>query len=205
MAKLTLTYFDFSGSRGEECRLALAVAGVPFEDRRIQRADWPELKLTLPFRSMPTLEEEGKDPLSQSNTILGLIGRRYGLLPTSDDWECARHESILAACEDLRGRVTKTFGVKDPEELKAARAELVDGDLTTFAECFEAQVRGPYVGGQELSVADIKLFVVMSWIKKGVLDHIPPSLFDNYPKLTALYRSVESHPKIEAWVKKSAA
>ena len=30
MDKLKLTYFDFSGSRGEECRLAFAVAGVEF-------------------------------------------------------------------------------------------------------------------------------------------------------------------------------
>lgn len=34
----TLTYFDFDGSRGLECRLALHVAGVPFQDVRIGRA-----------------------------------------------------------------------------------------------------------------------------------------------------------------------
>jgi len=205
MSNLKLTYFDFSGSRGEECRLALAVAGVPFEDKRIERADWPKIKPTLPFRSMPTLEEEGKEPLSQSNAILSLIGRRYGLLPTLDEWECARHESILAACEDLRGRVSKTIGLKDPEEIKTARAALVEGDLASFSECFELQVRGPFVGGDKISVADIKLFMIMSWVKKGVLDHIPPEHFDKYPKLTALFRSVEAHPAITTWLQKSAS
>ena len=34
---VSLTYFDFEGSRGLECRLALKAAGVPFEDVRIRR------------------------------------------------------------------------------------------------------------------------------------------------------------------------
>ena len=33
--KYKLTYFDVSASRGEECRMALYVAGVDFEDHRI--------------------------------------------------------------------------------------------------------------------------------------------------------------------------
>lgn len=38
MSKPKLTYFDAPASRGEECRLALHIAGVPFEDNRIPLA-----------------------------------------------------------------------------------------------------------------------------------------------------------------------
>ena len=99
-----LTYFDFSGSRGEECRLALHAAGVEFEDHRIKGAEWPTVKPTMPFGAMPVLEIEGKGRLAQSNAILGFIGRSHGLLP-DDAWEAARHEAVMCAVEELRGRI----------------------------------------------------------------------------------------------------
>ena len=65
MAKYKLTYFDFSGSRGEECRLALHVAGVEFEDNRISREAWQILKPSTPYGAVPILETPGKPPLAQ--------------------------------------------------------------------------------------------------------------------------------------------
>ena len=117
MTKPRLTYFDTARSRGEECRLALFLAGVDFDDNRIQRADWPALKPTTPFGSLPVFEVPGKPAVSQSNAILGHIGRRYGLLP-DDEWEALRLESLMSAVEDIRHAVTRTFGIQDVEELK---------------------------------------------------------------------------------------
>lgn len=79
MTKPKLTYFDISGSRGEECRLALFLAGIEFDDVRIKFPDWPALKPTTPYGSMLIFELPGKPPLAQSNAILTLIGRRHGL------------------------------------------------------------------------------------------------------------------------------
>jgi len=98
MTKLKLTYFDAPTSRGEECRLALFVAGIDFEDHRLARAEWTALKPTTPFGSLPVLELAGKPPVSQSNAILAYVGRQHGLLPT-DAWEALRLESLLSACE----------------------------------------------------------------------------------------------------------
>ena len=36
MSKPRLTYFDFAGSRGEECRIALHLAGIDFDDVRVK-------------------------------------------------------------------------------------------------------------------------------------------------------------------------
>jgi glutathione S-transferase len=198
MTKLKLTYFDAPTSRGEECRLALFAAGVDFTDNRIARGDWPSLKPTTPFGSLPVLEAEGKPPVSQSNAILGYVGRRYGLLP-KDEWEALRLESLLGACEDLRAAVGGTFGIQDAEELKRRRAALVEGPLRTWAANMEKQIKGPFAGGAELSVADIKLFVLAGWFKKGVLDHVPADVLAPFPKLEAVYANVLAHPKVVAW------
>lgn len=198
MSKLKLTYFDFPGSRGEECRLALWIAGVPFEDIRIKRDAWPALKPTTPFGSMPVLEQQGKPAVSQSNAILSFIGHEHGLLP-KDPWEAMRLVSLLEACEDLRHAVTKTFGVADADELKRKREELAKGPVATWASNLERQVRGPFAGGEAISVADIKIFIVTNWLTKGALDHIPNDVLEPFPKLVALQGAVAQHPKVQAW------
>lgn len=202
MTKPKLTYFDLARSRGEECRLALFLAGVDFEDHRIPSGTWAALKPTTPFGSLPVFELPGKPPVSQSNAILGYIGRRHGLLP-SDEWEAMRHESLLSAAEDLRHAVNKTFGIRDVEELKKKRAELAAGPIKTWGANMERQITGPFVGGGEISVADIKIYIIMGWFKSGVLDHLPTDALSDFPKLEKLYTSVKQHPKVVAWYARS--
>ena len=89
--------------------------------------------------------------------------------------------------------------LKDDAEKKKARGEIVAGYLKEWSDNVEAQVEGPFFGGKELSVADLKLYIVMNWIKRGVIDYIPASSFDSYPRLSALFNAVENHPKIVDW------
>jgi glutathione S-transferase len=198
MSKPILTYFDFPRSRGEECRLALFLAGVDFEDRRIPYKEWPALKPTTPFGSLPVFELPGKPAVSQSNAILGHIGRHYGLLP-DDEWEAMRLESLLSACEDLRHTVNRTTGIKDVEELKRKRAELVEGPVLAWAKNMERQIVGPYAGGKDISVVDIKLYVIVNWFRTGVLDHVPTDVFASFPKLEGVWQNVKQHPKVVEW------
>lgn len=198
MTKLKLTYFDSPTSRGEECRLALFAAGVDFVDNRIQRAEWAALKPTTPFGSLPVLEAEGMPPIAQTNTILAYVGRRHGLLP-ADEWEALRLEALLGACEDLRTAVAATFGIADVEELKRRRAALAEGPVRTWAGNMEKQIKGPFAGGSALSVADIKLYMMANWFKKGVLDHVPSDVLAPFAKLEAVRVNVSEHPKIVAW------
>merc|ERR1712107_430563 len=55
MGEMKLTYFNLMG-RAETTRLILAQAGVAFEDKRIEPAEWPALKASLPMGQLPILE-----------------------------------------------------------------------------------------------------------------------------------------------------
>jgi glutathione S-transferase len=199
MTKPKLTYFDAPVSRGEECRLALHLAGVDFEDVRIKHADWPALKPQTPFGSLPIYEEPGRPVLAQSNAILVLIGRRHGLHP-ADDFEAARHEAMMAHVEDLRASVAPTIWIKDEAEKKKAREGLVASFLPAWGERAEKQLGdGPFFAGAKLHVVDLKLHMAVRWFNGGKVDHVPATIFAAYPKLTRVHDAVRDHAGVKAW------
>jgi len=194
-----LTYFDMAASRGEECRLAFVIAGVPFEDRRIKREDWPAMKPTTPFGSLPVLELPGQPPLAQSNAILVLIGRLHGLHPI-DPYEAARHEALMAHVEDLRATITPTMRLKDEAEKKAAREALSENYIPAWGQYAEAQIGGgPFFGGLRPNVVDTKIHMTLRWFKGGALDHIPATVLDAFPKLNRVHDAVRDLDAVKAW------
>ena len=122
MSKPRLIYFDFAGSRGEECRIALHLAGIDFEDVRVKRGDWPAMKADMPFGRLPVLEIPGEVPLAHSNAILVFVGRQHRLHP-ADAFEAARHEALMCAVEELRDTMTPALRITDPEQKRQAREE----------------------------------------------------------------------------------
>lgn len=198
MTRPKLTYFDAPMSRGEECRLALQLAGVDFEDHRIRREDWPALKAHMPYGSLPVLDLPGHPTLAQTNAILVLIGRRHGLHP-ADDFEAARHEGMMQHVEDLRANVGPTIRMSDADK-KTAREALVATYLPAWGEAAERHIgSGPYFAGEGIHVVDVKLHMAVRWFLGGNVDHIPASIFAAYPKLMGVHDAVRDHPRIKAW------
>lgn len=200
MTRPRLTYFDMPVSRGEECRLAFALAGVDFEDHRIAREEWPALKPQTPFGALPTLEVPGHAPIAQSNAILTYIGRAYGLHP-KDLVEAARHEAVMAHVEDLRALVAHATRHVDEATKVRVREQMATGAIPTWAGFVEAQIGdGPFYAGAAIHVVDVKLYMGMRSFRRGVMDHIPTTVFDAFPRLTRLYDAVEAHPVVRAWI-----
>ncbi len=199
MTKPKLTYFDSPTSRGEECRLALHIAGVDFEDVRIKREDWPTLKPTTPFGGVPVLEMPGRPALAQSNAILAFVGRENGLHP-KDSFEAARHEAMMAHVEDLRGTVAPTIRIADEAEKKKVREGLVATYLPTWAARAEKQIgNGPFFAGPQINVVDIKLYMAARWFVGGKVDYIPADIFSNFTRLMRLHDAVRDDERIKTW------
>jgi glutathione S-transferase len=202
MNKPRLIYFDAPVSRGEECRLALQIAGVEFEDVRIKGADWPAMKADTPYGALPIFELPGKPPLAHSNAILVLIGRKHGLHPT-DDFEAARHEAMMQHVEDLRAVVGPTIRMSETEK-KTAREAMVQGYLPEWARFAEKNIPGePFFGGAKLNVVDLKLHMAVRWFIGGKVDHIPADIFAGYPKLMRVHDAVRDHESVKAWYARS--
>jgi glutathione S-transferase len=198
MSKPTLTYFDISTSRGEECRLALFIANVPFTDERLSRAQWEERKAATPFGALPIFTSEGRPPLAQSNAILRMIGSQHGLLP-SDPWESARHEAVMCSVEEMRAKLGPTGRIKDPVEKQQAREALAKTFFPEWGAQIERQITGPFLGGAALSVADLKLFVALTPLLAEKIDHVPAETFTPFTKLIALVEAVKTQPRVVEW------
>lgn len=201
MNKPKLIYFDAPVSRGEECRLALHLAGIDFDDVRIKGADWSAMKEQTPYGALPVLELPGRPPLAQSNAILVMIGRLHGLHP-ADDFEAARHEGMMQHVEDLRGFVSPTIWMKEPEK-KAARDAIVANYLPAWGRYAEKNIAAePFFGGAKLNVVDLKLHMAVRWFIGGKVDYIPATIFAGYPKLMRVHDAVFDHPGVKAWYAK---
>lgn len=202
MSKPRLIYFDAPVSRGEECRLALHLAGIDFDDVRIKSADWPQMKAQTPYGGLPVLEWPDRPPLAHSNAILVMIGRRHGLHPT-DDFEAARHEGMMQHVEDLRAVVGPTIRMGDAEK-KAAREAIAASYLPAWAQAAEKNISGgPFFAGAKLNVVDLKLHMAVRWFIGGKVDHIPAAIFDGYPGLMRIHDAVRDHSGIKAWYAKA--
>ena len=197
MTRPKLTYFDFPGGRGEDCRIALFAAGIDFEDDRVSGKTWAEARATKPYGKLPVFEVPGKPAIAGSNAILSLIGRQHDLHP-ADPFEAARHEALMGAVEDVRELIGTTSKLEGDEK-KKAREELAEGTLQEWFAALAKEVRGPFVGGDTLNVADLKLYMILKFFRSGGLDHVPTTVFDGHPKLVALFDAVNTHPAVTGW------
>jgi glutathione S-transferase len=206
MAKLKLTYFDFDGGRGEPARLALHIGGIAFEDHRIAGKDWLAFRDKTPFLAMPTLEVDGQ-VVSQSNSINRYVGKLTGLYP-KDDWQAFLCDEVMDAAEDISTRIAHTIDL--PEDAKKkAREKLAAGHITRYLEQFQAKLKaagGEYFADQRLTVADLKVFMLIRWLRSGVLDYIPKDLVDTVaPPLVKHFERVASHPKVAEYYQRRKA
>jgi glutathione S-transferase len=197
MPKLKVTYFDFDGGRGEPARLALAIGGVPFEDRRIAGKDWPAFRAETPFLQMPLLEVDGKS-VTQSNSINRYVGKLTGLYP-KDDWQALLCDEIMDVCEDIATRIGNTLSLADAEK-KKAREELAAERIPRYLAQLQSRLQaagGEFFADGRLTVADLKVFGLVRWLKSGMLDHIPTDIVDRQAPLLAKHcERVTSQPKV---------
>lgn len=199
MADYKLTYFDFSGGRGEPIRIALHAAGIDFEDHRISFDEFLKTREQMRFNCTPVLDIDGVE-VTQSNAMLRYVGKMAGLYP-EDATQALYCDEAMDAVEDLLHQIVSTFGLEG-DALKAARQKLVDGWLTIFVtglgEILERG--GDYIADNRLTVADLKVYVQTRSLRSGTLDHVPTDLVDRLaPNLVEHEERIANDPVVTSY------
>ncbi|XP_064594460.1 hematopoietic prostaglandin D synthase-like [Liolophura sinensis] len=196
-----LYYFN-ARARAEGIRWLMSLAGVEFEDIRIDRNDWPTKKQEMPFGYVPVLEVEGQR-LSESQAIARYLANKFDLAGKTD-WEKALADQYVDVIYDILPP-TRAIRLAPNEEVKAQRTKNfieVDGPriLANLERCLESS-RSEYLVGDSLTWADV---MVASYLDLYI-DRITPDfgdLLDKFPKLQAHLDRIRTVPQIAAFIAK---
>eukprot|EP00879_Flechtneria_rotunda_P004904 GHRR01005178.1.p1 GENE.GHRR01005178.1~~GHRR01005178.1.p1 ORF type:complete len:218 (+),score=60.93 GHRR01005178.1:172-825(+) len=201
---LTLIYFNLP-ARAEVARLLLTIGKIDFEDKRIDREEWPALKPQMPFHQVPVLEVDGKQ-LAQMAAIDRYCAKITGHLP-DDPWQAALADQAYFFCEDVWMTIAPTMFIKDPEEKTKARQDLLQGVLGDKLKLLTKLVEdkpGKYLSGDMVTHGDLGVFGTLSTLKSGWLDGIPHDILSSYPALKEFRNSIASLPEVAAFYSKES-
>ena len=204
MPKLKLTYFDAPG-RAESVRIALALADLPFEDRRLKFPEFAALKAegVFPLGSVPVLEVDGLT-LTQTGAMLRYVARLGApdLYP-ADALKALIVDSALDTFNDtLSNALLPSMYERDVDRKLALRAEFAAGPLVkacAYVEGLIARSGGPFLLGATLSIADIVVALQIRQVQSGNLDGLGPEALEPYPRLVALAEACFAEPRVAAY------
>jgi len=194
MPQYKFYYFDILGL-GEQVRLALVQAGVPFEDIRLKREDWPKYKEEMPFGQVPVLEVDGKK-LSQSAAILRYIGKQHGL-EAENAWDQAVGDELATSWTDVVGQMGGLFSESDPAAKKKKFDEFVDELVKVRLRFFNEHLsksKSGFIAGDKVTWCDFTVYSFLNTMK-GFFQ-VPLTGYDHLEKYL---HKIENLPKIKQW------
>jgi len=202
MPSYKLTYFDARGS-AEPIRLLFAQAGIKYEDIRLTREQWPELKkqegdTSPPFKQLPILEVDGK-VLSQTRTIARYIAKQAGLAG-ANDWEQAVCDSLVDSAADVQKGMYEMHFETD-ETKKAKITEKFESEtMPAWFECLEknflAKTKSGWLVGDKMTWGDILIFSMLDTLTT----HNMAKCLPKYPGVDGNFKKVKEQPNIAKWL-----
>jgi len=193
MAEYKVYYFEGRG-RAEIIRLVLKAAKIEFEDVRVTKETWPELKAKTPTGKLPYVEYEGKQ-LTQSMAIARAIARKHGLFGDDDKEYYLVERAIGQITDVLEAMYRIYFAPEDKkEELKTEFVTNTGRELLKTLESFIKE--SGFFAGEKLTLAELFFLVLTDYLVKM------PALYDDFPKLKELREKVlKSNADVDEWVK----
>jgi len=200
MPHYKLNYFAGRG-RGEGIRFLFAYAGVPFEDNRVAKEDWPALKPKIPSGQLPALEVDGKY-LTQSMTIARYLAREFGLSgDTSFDQALA--DMYVDGFADMYSKFSPYIGAIMTGQTEEKKKEILNNfkheTFTPYLDRYEKFLTSNGTGyfvGKKLTWADI---IIAEWNQRFTEQNDPEAL-SGRPKLTEHMKMVTNVPNIKKYM-----
>ena len=209
MIKIYYSHLPFW--RAEVLRVSLFIRDIPFEDVRISREEFIHLIKTgflpngkrSPFHQLPVIEVEDKI-IGQTGAIARYCGKVSNLY--SDDMlKAAKIDQIIDAATDITNVVSPTIREKDQKKKMEDRKVLVNKLLPRWFRYLENLLSEDdstwFV--EKMTIADIAIWRLLGWLTSGIIDGIPTSIVDDFPKLKNIHHQVHTHPKVQEWMLKT--
>ena len=197
--------------RAEVLRVSLFIKDIPFEDIRVSREEFVHLIKTgflpngkkAPFHQLPVIEAEGKI-IGQTGAIARYCGKASNLY-ADDDLNAAKIDQIIDAASDITNLVSPTIREKDLDKKMEDRKLLVNKLLPRWFKYLENLLSEDestwFV--EKMSIADVAIWRLLGWLTSGIIDGIPTSIIDDFPKLKNVHHQVHTHPKVQEWMLKT--
>jgi len=197
--------------RAEVLRVSLFIKDIPFEDARVSREEFVHLIKTgflpngkrAPFHQLPVIEVDGKI-IGQTGAIARYCGKVSNLY-SDDIFLAAKIDQVIDAATDITNLVSPTIREKDQIKKMEDRKVLVNKLLPRWFRYLENLLSEDnstwFV--EKMSIADIAIWRLLGWLTSGIIDGIPTSIVDDFPKLKNIHHQVHTHPKVQEWMLKT--
>lgn len=195
--------------RAEVLRVSLYVSGIPFEDVRISREEFINMIKTgflpngkkVPFHQLPVIEVDGKI-IGQTGAIARYCGKVSNLY-SEDILEAAKIDQIIDAATDITNLVSPTIREKNEQKKIEDRKILTNKLLPRWFKYLEnllSDETSKWFVGNKMTIADIAIWRLLGWLTSGIIDGIPTTIVNEFPKLKNVHYNVHHHPKIKEWM-----
>ena len=198
--------------RAEVLRVSLFISNIPFEDVRISREEFINMIKTgylpngkkVPFHQLPVIEVDG-EIIGQTGAIARYCGKISNLY-SNDNINAAKIDQIIDAATDITNLVSPTIREKDEQKKVEDRLFLKNKLLPRWFRYLEnilSESTSDWFVENKMTIADIAMWRLLGWLISGIIDGIPTTIVDSYPKLKNIHTNVHHHPKVQEWMLKT--
>ena len=198
--------------RAEVLRVSLFISNIPFEDVRISREEFINMIKTgylpngkkVPFHQLPVIEVDG-EIIGQTGAIARYCGKISNLY-SNDNINAAKIDQIIDAATDITNLVSPTIREKDEQKKIEDRLLLKNKLLPRWFRYLEnilSESASDWFVENKMTIADIAMWRLLGWLISGIIDGIPTTIVDSYPKLKNIHTNVHHHPKVQEWMLKT--
>ena len=209
---IKIYYSNLPFWRAEVLRVSLFIKDIPFDDIRISREEFIHLIKTgflpngkkVPFHQLPVIEAEGKI-IGQTGAIARYCGKVSNLY-SDDKLLAAKIDQIIDAATDITNLVSPTIREKNGQKKIEDRKTLTNKLLPRWFKYLEnllSDENAEWFVENKMTIADIAIWRLVGWLTSGIIDGIPTTIVNDFPKLKNVHYNVHQHTKVKEWMMKT--